>query len=277
MKTKKQAIMGTCILLSMMTCLTGAVSARELAPMPVRQAVDIPDGEHLHYTITIGGHKYGEVDEVTRYENANTVKVYINEKFMDSERPVPPVYTNYQMYSIVNLSTASIVSEHYDFSDYFVRENKQKGIYFMDVKYGPTITCVYKTWDGYESRQSTTRSMNVDTSYPVWSLNSFIFWGGRLLDWERQGVVMIWDSYLKDPTLGSLTILGEETVDTPVGRFQAVKVGLKVADPFLASVLRTYTDSVILWMEKGPKHRFLKCTMGAGNQVWILDGYNILS
>jgi hypothetical protein len=269
-----------CVLMMMAVFGVSQSYARRRAsykPMPVRSNVDIPNGEYIMYSIYVGGEKAMEFRMVTTYTDKTLVKTYMDLHMIGEDIKVPDHYTKYPWYAKVNLETASMTRYVQDETHYYVDQNLKKGIHFMDVSFGNEIRAVTRTWDGYESRQSISRSRNVDISYPVWLMAGFNLWGSRLLNWEEGGVVYIWDSYLKDPVLSSMNILGRDTLKSDIGMFEVDKIGFRVADPFLGALLRQFTDSITFWVERGPKRRLLKIEIEAGDQTWIMEDYKILA
>ncbi len=252
-----------------------AIVSGKTHPMTLRSNVEIPDGENLHYTIYIGREKYGEFNMITRFVTKNKVKAYLNRYIFTSKEKRPSNYTNYTWYAIVDLNTASMTKYHLDDTDEFVNKNDNKGLYFYDMTFGSNYTTVARFWDGYESREQRFTTKNIDTSYPLWYYDAFVFWGGRLLNWDGGGAFNLFNPATKEPVIGTLTKIGEEKIETPLGVFNTDKVVMVCADPFLAALLKQFTESMIFYIEKSPKRRLIKLESQANDQIWILDGETI--
>jgi phage anti-repressor protein len=239
--------------------------------MEARTNLDIPDGEFLHYSIYTGGVKTDEYFMVTRYLTNNLIKIYYYLHHLDSDRPVPSHYTNYPWYIVVDLKTASTRQYIIDDTDYYVKQNKKKGTYYMEVNIGKELNAVKKIWDGNEIREMRINVKKIDTNSAIWCNETIIMAGTRLLNWEKGGVVYSWTDVMKEPIPSLLFIKGKGETVTPLGTFKTYKIGQTLADPFLGWLLKPFTETVKCEVENSPKHRLIKMRMEVNNQDWILD------
>jgi hypothetical protein len=270
----KKAILFVCVLALIL--VTGCSFVKKDVPMQVRPDIQIPDGEYLHYAISSAGKPRGEFVMVTKYVTKDTVKIYMDRHDFDSERGLNPDYTKWSWYTTIDLNKASETKFILSFYDYMVTQNKAKGRFYLDVDFGKELQALQKRWDGYNITESKTRVKNVDTNYSIWYSLVFMIWGGRVLDWEKGGNVLIWYEMMKDPAKGTLKKLGEEVVKTKLGDIKTVKVGWQVADPFLGPLLKQLTDAQEMNIEEGPAKRLVKLYIDFESESWLLDEAKII-
>ena len=249
-------------------------------PMQVREAFDIPDGEFLHYTGFVGGEKYSDLYMVAKHQDEKLLKVYIQEVLASAEREVPANYENYNTYILIDKTTGGLLKFYLDDSEYYVEQDKGKGMYFIDVdveRDTGMIAVTKKIWDGYESKESKATMKNLDMTFPFWNQLTFPFWGMRLLDWSKPGVVFIWDPILKDPGKAKIDVLGEEKIETPLGSFNTYKMNWRISDPFIGALLKPIVTSVYYYFEKdSSKNRLLQYYDEKSDFVSVLAEYKIL-
>jgi hypothetical protein len=253
------------------------IEAKSRGPMQIRQNIDISDGELLHYTIYHSGEPFNEFTMVTKYLTNHIVKAYLQFHLFSAKTPMPSHYTNFNSYAVVDLSMGNQMEYLQDFSSDFKKDKNLKGQYYQRTFFDQEVTTVSKFWDGYESRETKSRIVNRDLRFPSWEFNSFVVWGGRMLDWEKPGEVSLWTPVTKELVKGTMYKIKDRIiVDTPVGKFDTIKVGIACTDPFLASLLKQFTDSMTSYIENGPKRRLVKIENAINNEVWILDKIEIV-
>lgn len=240
-------------------------------PMGVRSNVDIPEGESLHYSVLDGGDKVMDFYMVTEYVNESTAKAYLHFQNSDSTSEVPDTYNQFKSYAIVNLSKASMIEYFMDESDYVVKQQKRKGPFSNSIIVdGDVLTSTVKTWDGHQEKVEKSTVKDIDVNYPIWTVEAFSLWGGRLLNWEDGGAVLIAAPVVqKKPFSSYLVEMHDETITTPVGTFETTKVQWRVSSFFLDMLMKAFTDSMFVWIEKGPKHRVIKMSDPMGRE-WVL-------
>lgn len=258
--------------------IVSGLIAEKAAPMTTRPNVLVQDGEYLVYGIYTGGVKSSDFHMVTKFNDDGTVKTFMQMQNVNSTTPLPTDYQDFQWQATVNLKTASMMTFRDDSENYFVKQNKGKGIYFLQILFGKEISAIEKSWDGYESREKKYRVRNVDTNFPIWTLEGFLLWGSRLLDWEAsRGSVYIWATMFKDPIPGTLYKMKNERVTTTLGDFETDKVGWRIADPFLGALVKQLTDSMTFNIEKGPMKRAIQIDIQSGGQKWALEHFSVVT
>jgi hypothetical protein len=117
---------------------------------------------------------------------------------------------------------------------------------------------VSKIWDGYDLRTKTTR-VKLKPGYPVWDAASLAFVGARYLDLSGKGIVYgVYPTIVKDAVPISARYLKKETVETPLGKFETLKYGIGIIDPFLAQLLDSYVKEMSIWIEDAPRGLVIK-------------------
>ncbi|MBK8553484.1 MAG: hypothetical protein IPL53_21430 [Ignavibacteria bacterium] len=94
---------------------------------------------------------------------------------LNSDKKVPSVYSEYPWYAIVDLNKASMTKYVMNEEDYYVKQNKAKGNFYLELDIGNELVAQTKTWDGYSIKKSVNRTRNIDTKYPIWLMEAFCY------------------------------------------------------------------------------------------------------
>jgi hypothetical protein len=242
--------------------------------MEVLQNVVIPDGEHLVVGQYTGSQKTGEIHAVTTYITKEVVKIYsFSWIYNNKDLPLPGHYTNYDYIFTVNLKTGRMIELNYDDTDYFVKRNKNRGLFYEDCKISNnSMNAVMKFWDGDDVREKTFVIDEENSSYPFWHYMPFLLVGARIFDWDKPGLVNIWQEYVKDPFPANFQIIRKGVmIDTPLGSIKTTEVMPSIHIPLLAGILKQFTESMKLWYEEGPRRRWIMFHIDTGDQTWLLE------
>ncbi len=245
-----------------------------LRPMSLLPNVKIPDKEYIVVGQYTGKEKIGEVHSVTTYISKNVIKVYsFWWVFNNKDLPLPKHYTNYNYVFTIDLSTGQMLQMFYDDTDYYVKKNKNKGLFYEDCRFtNNTMTAILKFWDGEEIREKKQNFKNIDPNFPFWHYMPFFLIGGRIYDWKGGGYINVWQEYVKEPFLARYKIVNENvTIETPIGKLKTTEVVADIQDPVFAGLMRQFTDAMRFWYEDGPYRRWIKFHLDIGNQYWIIE------
>lgn len=230
-------------------------------PPTMPRKISIEDGEFLKYGTYIGGERYQDVNIVSRFSaDHKTIKVYVGKHFVGTNVPMPSKYTDYQRQFVISLETASMIKST---GDYYKESLAMKttGEVAFDTQIDTTkniAVYVSKIWDGYDLRTKTTR-VKLKPGYPVWDAASLAFVGARYLDLSGKGIVYgVYPTIVKDAVPISARYLKKETVETPLGKFETLKYGIGIIDPFLAQLLDSYVKEMSIWIEDAPRGLVIK-------------------
>jgi hypothetical protein len=241
--------------ISMAPCL-----AEDPPPTQARKLL-IEDGEFLKYADFLGGERYNDVNIVSRISaDGKTIKVYVGNHFIGTNIPMPRNYTDYQRQYVISLETASMINSFADFYKEYLAENKTGEVAYTTVIDTVKNVAIYtsKIWDGYDLRTKTTR-VKLRPDYPVWDPTSIAFIGSRFLDLSGKGIVYgVFPMIVKDAVPISAHFIKKETIDTPLGRFNTLRYGLGIMDPFLAQLLDSYVKEMSIWIEDAPRGLVIK-------------------
>ncbi len=231
----------------------------------------IEDGELLKYGFFVGGERSQDINIVTWYSpDRKEIKVYVGKHFIGTDIPMPRNFADYQRQFVISLETASIVKSFGDYDKEFRAANETGEIAFDTVIDPIKNVAVYtsKIWDGYDLRTKTFR-VRLKPNYPVWDAASLAFIGSRYLDLSGKGVVYgLYPTVVKDAVPISARLIKKETIDTPLGKFNTLKYGIGITDPFLAQLLDSYVKELSIWIEDAPRGLVVKTESP--------DGINIL-
>jgi hypothetical protein len=250
------------ILLVLFLSAISAPPCIALDPPPAQpRKLLIEDGEFLRYGDFIGGERYNDVNIVSRVSaDGKIVNVYVGNHFIGTNIPMPKNYTDYQRQFVVSLETASMIRSSGDWTKEFLAENKTGELaYHTEIDRVKNIA-VYtsKIWDGYDMRTKTMR-VKLKPDYPVWDPTSIAFVGSRFLDLSGKGIVYgVYPSIVKDAVPISAHFIKKEAVDTPIGKFNTLKYGVGITDPFLAQLLDSYVKEMNIWIEDAPRGLVIK-------------------
>ena len=246
---------------SLLLALAAGPCLADTAPPINPRQIAIEDGEFLTYGHYVGGERYQDLSIVSRFSSdRKTMHVYLGKRYIGTDIPMPRKYRDYQRQFVISLETASMLSS---FGDYYKESIAQKltgevafDIAINDEKHVATYSS--KIWDGYELRTKTTR-VKLVPKYPVWDAASLAFVGSRYLDLSGRGIVYgVYPTIVKEAVPISARFIGKETIEIPLGRFQTLKYGIGVTDPFLAQLLESYVKELVVWIEDSPRALVIK-------------------
>lgn len=236
-------------------------------PLPASK-LSIRDGEILTYGLYKGGEKTYEEKLVARiYPESNTLILYMNGSGIKEHRGYPSHYTNFSTKIVVSLNNTTMLSYHFDDLTNG-RGNKSDFPDYMDIfidRTNQTASILEKKWNNGNIITTTSR-MPVKPGYSVWDMNSLGFICARFLDLKQEGVVYaIIPVIIKEPVLCSFRYLGKETITVKAGRFDTLKFGFSIADPFLSSLLSQYTKIFLVWKEDNARGLIIKTSSPWGS------------
>jgi hypothetical protein len=243
-------------------------------PPPIQpKKLLIEDGELLKYSVYRGGEKYQDINIVSWFSaDRKTIKVYVGKHFLGTNIPMPQEYADYQRQFVVSLETASMVKSFGDYNKEYLAENKTGEVAF-NIDMDPVKNlAIYtsKIWDGYDLRTKTMR-VKLKPNYPVWDVASLAFIGSRFLDLSGKGIVYgVYPTIVKDAVPINARFIKKEIIDTPIGKFNTLKFGIGITDPFLAHLLDSYVKEMSIWVEDAPRGLVIKTESPEDN--YILEG-----
>jgi hypothetical protein len=260
------------IFVALLSALAPALGlAQDSLPVKPRKIL-IEDGELLKYGNFVGGERYQDLNIVSWFSaDRKTIKVYVGKRFIGTNIPMPKKYTDYQRQFVISLDTASMVRSFGDYTKEYLAQNLTGEVAFDTVVDPAKNLAIYtsKIWDGYETRTKTTR-VKLKPGYPVWDAASLAFVGSRYLDLSGRGIVYgVYPTIVKDAVPISARFIGRESLEIPLGTFNALKYGIGITDPFLAQLLESYVKEINIWIEDSPRGLVLKTQ--APDEVNILE------
>jgi hypothetical protein len=229
--------------------------------MPSRM-LSIQDEEYLKYARFEGGEKAEEILLVSRI-SADKKNIHVYQEHINATNALrldkiklPASYTNFHQKFLIDLEKASLVHDKEDYTDRFDVSMAASNHYWGAISSELTIDRVKsmayylnKIYDGYNSQVKANR-ISIYPDYPIWDGSSLGFIGARIFGIANNGILyLIEPEILKDPISMSFDIKGREDIQTKAGIFHTVKVGMKVADPFLGKLLESYVNSMFVWVE----------------------------
>ena len=159
--------------------------------MQVRARSEIPDQEYLLYSVYEQGSKKIEFRMVTLFEGDRTARAYLDLHPLDSKEAPPSSYRDFPSYSIVDLQRGSMLSLRIDQYAYRVEQKNEEGPFCNDlIIAGTKSTNVRRSWNGREIHEEISSVEDLDPRYPVWSIEAFALWGGRVMDWSKGGSIL---------------------------------------------------------------------------------------
>ena len=277
MEKRKLFLFSIQILVILIYVLITGCSGSLQGPVPIKmKALSIPDREFLKYSKYVSGEKTD-----TSYfvgimgPGGHDFTEYIEMVASGEESNIPANYTNYHYFIKMSLDTGSLIEQYSDYHD-LPQGLKGKAPDFIDLKIdyeNHIASYVMKIKDKEEERVSYSK-VKLKPGFPVWNMTSLLFAGPRLLDIKNKGLLYVIEPfYVKEPVPGSFKIIGKEFLETPAGRFNTLKVGFSIADPFLGKLLDIYTQSLFFWIEDSPRGLIVK-TQG-DNNINILDEVSV--
>ncbi len=229
------------------------------AMVPIKTCrLTLKDGEMLQYTGYINGEKSYDLYSVAKLENnpvwGDAVRVYEFIQDSNHTRQLPEDYKKYDGYYLVSIDKASLVEEVRDFSGQ--KDKFRNWPFHQEFKYIPKsmeMEYTAKIWDGYseKTRKSRIRINPKLENIPFWTMNAIIFVGIRFLDIHSKGVFLaIEPQMLKEPIPAYAKFLSKEVIETKAGKFNTVKCGMSVADPFIGRLLENITKDTYIWIDE---------------------------
>ena len=245
--------------------------------MPMKAAkLEIQDGEVLKYIKSGEGTiSENEMHVVSKIRNdklyGKVVDVYLGWPVGKEKKIMPSIYTNYEDKFTVSLNEASLIYNRIDdFSNNVM--NNEKGIFYEMVNVNKTENIAEietKSWNGNDILQSKSR-VKIKPGFPVFDLDALAYVGARYLDIKGPGIVYILEPVImKEPLPVSLRFIKNEVIDTPCGKFNTVKVGGVIADPFLGKLIKSYMDELFIWVENSERRLVVK--IQSPSATWILE------
>jgi len=230
---------------------------------PVRsKEISIQNHEFIKYTKYIGGEKTHTVFVVFETDRANhIVRAYINISKVGKEAELPQNYSNYSIKMVVSLDKGSLLEEDLDYTSVkesdFVLKTPDKSFLKIDLE---SYSAYYRVLFNKEGQEKSLLSkFKLKKEYPVWSISSLMMIGCRFMDASRGGILYIVEpNYVKDPVPAYFRVVGKEVLETKAGKFNTIKVGFSTSDPFLGSLLNSYTSEIFFWVEDSARALVVK-------------------
>jgi hypothetical protein len=233
----------------------------------------VENGELVKYGAYKGGERYQDVNIVSWYApDGKSIKVYVGKHFIGSNIPMPKDYNDYQRQFVISLETASMVRSFGDYTKEFHAQNLTGEIAFDTIVDPVKNVAVYisKIWDGYDLRTMTMR-VKLKPGYPVWDAASLAYVGSRYIDLSGKGIVYgVYPTVVKDAVPISARLIKRESIETPMGKFNALKYGIGITDPFLAQLLDSYVKEMSIWIEDAPRGLVLKSE--SPEESYLIEG-----
>ena len=252
-------------------CLLSSAPIWAEDPPPTKpRKILVEDGELLKYGTFVGGERYQDINIVSRFSaDGKTIKAYVGKHFIGTSVPMPKKYTYYQRQFVISLATASMVRSFGDYYKEMVAMNQTGEVAFDTEIDQVKNVAVYvsKIWDGFDLRTKTTR-VKLKPGYPVWDVASMAFIGSRFLDLSGKGIVYgVYPTMVKEAVPVSARFIKKEAVQTPLGKFETLKYGVGVTDPFLAQLLDSYVKEMSIWIEDAPRGLVIKTQSPAESYI----------
>ena len=218
------------------------------------------DREFLKYGTYVNGERKRIFQLVTRIdEQKEKAFLYIHGRDIGSKLPMPSHYTNYGFQMVISTKHESLSYLSWDFLEDVKKEGgKSATAYNMDID-PEDQKALYRSmvWDGDETR-STSSKITLKKDIPVWTIEATAFGAARFLDIESPGIIQEVIPQMKQTIPGRFVYVGREILTTPAGKFNTVKVGFMIADPFLSKLMESYLKEMFFWIEEGPRGLIVK-------------------
>lgn len=231
----------------------------EKIPMKINTAVNIPDGEFLHYGYYDGGEKKSDLYMVTINETNGKgelmYRVYsISVKF-PSDKKIPKKYTDWPSFSVIDPRQGLTIESL--FSDTNVIESDPGSPYsgliyshyqlLGDMGYVEYRSKIIKD---NKLKESKTR-VNLIRNFPTWDGTSFFYFPARLMDIRGGGIMYIVSpEFMKDPMPFSFNYKAKETIRVKAGEFNTYKVITVSGDPFLGKLAEPVLKKAAFWIDE---------------------------
>ena len=100
---------------------------------------------------------------------------------------------------------------------------------------------------------------------------SLAYVGSRYIDLSGKGIVYgVYPTVVKDAVPISARLIKRESIETPMGKFNALKYGIGITDPFLAQLLDSYVKEMSIWIEDAPRGLVLKSE--SPEESYLIEG-----
>ncbi len=234
-------------------------SKLETIPMKPRVIQSI-DGEFLKYGTYVNGERKSMFQLVTRInEQKEEAFLYFHGNDFSSRLPLPAHYTNYGFQMVISTKYGSLSSVRWNFLEDTKKEGRKSNTNFILEVDSENQNALYRSiaWDGSETR-STSSKINLKKDIPIWTIESSSFGAARFLDIKSPGIIQVVIPNLKQTIPGRFIYLGNEILSTPAGKFNTLKVGFIITDPFLSRLLERYLKEMFFWIEDGPRALIVK-------------------
>lgn len=218
----------------------------KLVPMKLYPAVDIPDGEFLHYGFLSAGEKSSDYYFVTRKitdgKGGFFYRCYEDIISISSRRKPDKNYTSWPIYYDIDPKLGSVISSVGNLTAEDTKDwpKAPSGEIFLSWNYRldndkGTVEYSSKMLKGKETNESKSL-VKFSTGFP-----STDQWGGstlfRLLDPRSGGVYyVITAMYMKEPMPFTIKYISTETIETKAGTFRVDKLNNLPGDPFLGKL-----------------------------------------
>jgi hypothetical protein len=236
----------------------------KIEPIPIKnKKVVIQNRELLKYSRYFGGENTEIIYFVAGVDETNRrFTEYIDQVKVSEIEKMPKHYTNYHFIMKVSLDEGYLEEAYFDYND--LEYNDENVPNFMDLKIDmKSNLATYIIKSGKKDQLKITYSkIHLKPDYPVWNIAAFIWIGPRCLDIKSKGMFYIVEPFfVKEPIPTALRIIGKEVIETKAGKFNTVKAGFTIADPFLGRLLNTFTQKLYFWIEDSPRGLIIKAQM----------------
>lgn len=258
------------------TILCSCSKGNRIGQVPVKsRKLHIEDKEYLKYTKYVGGEKVDLVYFVARVDQANHNLIqYMDMQKIGTGDKMPFYYTNFHYILKVNTENGYLEEAYFDYHD--VPEFGIKLPEFIDTKIDQekNIATVVMKIKRDETVNTVRSTVKLKPGYPVWDMAGFMFLGTRCMDISNKGILYIVEPfYIKDPVPCTLNELGKEVIETKAGKFNTIKIGFIVTDPFLGSLISAYSQNFFVWVEDAPRSLIIKSQMN--DNINLLDEISV--
>ena len=274
------------LLLTFFTANACSIGSKKLAPMKVYQAVDIPNGEFLHYGFYSGGEKSSDYYFVT-IKVTNGMGDFIYRTYQDmisvssAKKPVKN-YISWPVYYDIDPQVGSVIESAGNLNADDLKDwpKAPSGEVFLSWHYKLNRE---KGYVEYSSKMLNDKKTNESKSVIRFNTDfpSSDQWGGstliRLFDLRSGGIYYnITALFMKEPMPLTVKYISTETVQTKAGSFRTSKINIVAGDPFLGKLLEPMMKTSGYWIEDSSRRLLVKDEMaGAGVILEEISNVNI--
>ncbi len=261
MKEKQIGILIISIWMMLTAGEISAMGSRDDIPAMKPAKIIIADGEYLKYRSYVNGEISEYFYTVSKVNKAEKyVKIFYQTINAGTSDQLPSDYSKYNGFISVSLETGSMI-EDYDNQLKSIKKYNKTGIMAFDLKVDPDnekVNYEQQLWDGYELKRTFSK-VRIKKEYPVYNSMAFIWVGMRFLDIMGGGILLLVEPFaLKEAIPCYVRYIGKETIETPAGKFNTIKIGFTCADPFLGKLLDAYAREGAFWVEDSPRALVIK-------------------